>query len=62
VILSNMSDSLFTAPLIEMVVYSYDDYITIMMYLPCSTICLLECSRFRLHLYSYILHMVKIEY
>jgi hypothetical protein len=58
------------SPLVEMHVYYYvnglrwlinddDDYITIMMYLPCSTVCLLEGSRFKLHLYSCIMNMVK---
>jgi hypothetical protein len=51
------------APLIEIHVYYYDDvlswlinvvdddYITIMIYLPFSYDCLLECSRIKLHLY-----------
>jgi hypothetical protein len=50
-------------PLIEIHVYYYDDvlswlinvvdddYITIMIYLPFSYDCLLECSRIKLHLY-----------
>jgi hypothetical protein len=49
-----------------MINYDDDDgYITIMMYLPYNTVCLLECSSSRLHLYSYILYMfkmVKVKY
>jgi hypothetical protein len=67
--LSDMCDSLFTPPLVEMHVYSYDDelrwlinsddYDYIMMYLLYSYACFLECSSFRLHLYSCIIYMVK---
>jgi hypothetical protein len=54
--LSDMSDSLFTAPLMELHVYYYVDgirwlinddehnYITIMMYLPCTIDCYHACS------------------
>jgi hypothetical protein len=68
---SDMSDSLFIVPLVELHVYYYvdglrwlinddHDYTTIMMYLPCSTFCFLECSSFRLHLYSCRLYMAKL--
>jgi hypothetical protein len=42
-----------------MVNYDDDGYITITMYLPCNTVCLLECSSFKLHLYYCIVIWLK---
>jgi hypothetical protein len=66
VTLSYMSDSLFTTPThrtyyyvdgLRWLINDDDDYITIMMYLPCSTICLLECSSSGLSpLFTYTLY------
>jgi hypothetical protein len=53
-------------PLIEMHAYYYDDglswlmmMIILLMYLPFTYACLLECSRIRLQLYSCIMNMAK---
>jgi hypothetical protein len=64
VTLLDMSDSLFTIPLIEMHVYYYDDslrwlindddYYIMMLYLLHSYACLLECSSFTLHIFIHV--------
>jgi hypothetical protein len=66
--LSDMSDSLFTAPLVEMHVYYYDaglkwishddDYYYVD--LPYNYVYLLECSSFKLHLYSCNTHVATV--